>query len=41
VVLGIYQSALNHQVVTLPVQPEDNLIGKLRAALGGSSSTPA
>ena len=35
VVLGIYQSALHHQVVDLPVQPEENLIAKLRDALGG------
>lgn len=33
VVLGIYMSALNRRVVTLPVQPEDDLIAKLRAAL--------
>ncbi len=33
VVLGIYLSALNHRVIPLPVQPEDDLIGKLRARL--------
>ena len=35
VVLSIYQSALNHQVVGLPIQPEADLIAKLRAALKG------
>ena len=34
VILGIYQSALNHRVVNLPVEPEDGLIDKLRTALG-------
>ena len=30
VVLGIYQSALNHQPVDLPIEPDANLINQLR-----------
>ncbi|MCJ7548392.1 MAG: hypothetical protein MUQ30_01770, partial [Anaerolineae bacterium] len=33
VVLGMYMSALNHSVVSLPVEPEPDLIEKLRLAL--------
>jgi len=33
VVLGMYMSALNHTVVDLPVEPERDLIDKLRRAL--------
>lgn len=34
IILGIYMSALNHEVVNLPVDPEDNLIERLRGRLG-------
>jgi len=33
VVLGMYMSALNHAVVSLPVEPEPDLINRLRRAL--------
>lgn len=33
VILGLYMSALRHQVVPLPVQPENDLIASLRTAL--------
>ncbi len=33
IVLGLYMSALHHSVVALPVEPEPDLIGKLRRAL--------
>ncbi len=33
VVLGMYMSALHHRVVDLPVEPEHDLIGKLRRCL--------
>jgi predicted dehydrogenase len=33
VVLGMYMSALHHQVIALPVEPEPNLIAKLRQRL--------
>jgi hypothetical protein len=32
-ILGIYTSALHHEVVTLPVAPEPNLIAALRQGL--------
>ena len=34
VILGIYESALNRAVVTLPFTPRSGLVGKLRDALG-------
>ncbi len=33
VLLGIYQSAVNHDVVALPMDPQPNLLGRLRTAL--------
>ncbi len=33
IILGAYHSVLKHEVVPLPVEPEDGLIGKLAAAL--------
>jgi predicted dehydrogenase len=37
IILGIYMSALHHQVVRLPVQPEANLIAMLRQRLDKDS----
>lgn len=34
VILGIYQSALNHTVVPLPIDPEPNLVASLRGLPG-------
>ena len=33
IILGIYRSALTHEVVNLPFEPQENLIAKLRQAL--------
>ena len=33
IILGLYMSALNHQVIELLVEPEDQLIQKLTNAL--------
>jgi hypothetical protein len=43
VVLGMYMSALHHQVIALPVEPEAELIEKLRQRLApsGRGSVPA
>jgi len=35
IILGTYMSALRHKPVSLPVEPETNLIDSLRTALGG------
>ena len=32
-ILGIYMSALNRTVIRLPVEPEDDLVAKLRRQL--------
>jgi predicted dehydrogenase len=34
IILGMYTSALHHQVIALPVEPEADLIAKLRHRLG-------
>ncbi len=34
IILGIYQSALDHAVVTLPFVPPTDLVGRLRSVLG-------
>jgi predicted dehydrogenase len=34
IILGMYMSALHHQVIDLPVEPEPDLIAKLRKRLG-------
>jgi predicted dehydrogenase len=37
IVLGMYMSALHHRVISLPVEPEGDLIEKLRRRLGSVS----
>ena len=36
VILALYTSALTHQVISLPFDPPDGLVGQLRAALGSA-----